>query len=101
MAVFHPGVGSPLACGLFEQVISTGCRKFVACGGAGALVPGLALGHVVVPDGAVRDEGAVRTHGRVPACEAVLTSGARGVQVELRLPQGLWVSGGVDRNHQQ
>lgn len=57
VAVFHPGVGAPLACGLFEQVIATGCRTFVACGGAGAVVPGLALGHVVVPDAAVRDEG--------------------------------------------
>jgi len=57
VAVFHPGVGAPLAAGLFEQVIATGCRAFVACGGAGAVVPGLALGHVVVPDAAVRDEG--------------------------------------------
>ncbi len=57
VAVFHPGVGAPLACGLFEEVIATGCRAFVACGGAGAVVPGLALGHVVVPDAAIRDEG--------------------------------------------
>jgi len=57
VAVFHPGVGAPLSCGLFEDAIATGCRKFVACGGAGAIVPGLALGHVVVPSAAVRDEG--------------------------------------------
>lgn len=57
VAVFHPGVGAPLACGLLEEAIATGCRMFVACGGAGAVVPGLALGHVVVPHGAVRDEG--------------------------------------------
>jgi len=57
VAVFHPGVGAPLACGLFEDAIATGCRKFVACGGAGAIVPGLALGHVVVPSAAIRDEG--------------------------------------------
>ena len=57
VAVFHPGVGAPLAGGLFEQVIATGCRTFVACGGAGAVVPGLALGHVIVPAAAVRDEG--------------------------------------------
>lgn len=57
VAVFQPGVGAPLAAGLFEQAIATGCRKFVACGGAGAVVPGLALGHVVIPDAAVRDEG--------------------------------------------
>lgn len=30
---------------------------FVACGAAGAVLPDLALGHVVVPDAAVRDEG--------------------------------------------
>lgn len=57
VGVFQPGVGAPLAAGLFEQAIATGCRSFVACGGAGAVVPGLALGHVVIPDAAVRDEG--------------------------------------------
>lgn len=39
VAVFHPGVGAPPAAGLLEQVIATGCQAFVACGGAGALVP--------------------------------------------------------------
>jgi uridine phosphorylase len=57
IAVFHPGVGAPLAVGILEEAISAGCRKFVVCGGAGALVPGLALGHVIVPTAAVRDEG--------------------------------------------
>lgn len=57
IGVFHPGVGAPLACGLFEEVIAVGCRTFVACGGAGAIMPGLALGHIVVPLAAVRDEG--------------------------------------------
>ncbi|GAA4659334.1 nucleoside phosphorylase [Kineococcus glutinatus] len=79
VAVFHPGVGAPLACGLFEEAIATGCRTFVACGGAGAVVPGLALGHVVVPDAAVRDEGtsyhylpASREVSADPAVTAVL-----------------------------
>jgi uridine phosphorylase len=57
LLVFHPGVGAPLAAGLMEEAIAAGCRAFVACGGAGALVPGMALGHVVVPSAAVRDEG--------------------------------------------
>lgn len=57
VAVFHPGVGAPLAVQHFERAISAGGRSFVACGGAGAVQPGLALGHVVVPDAAVRDEG--------------------------------------------
>jgi uridine phosphorylase len=57
LTMFHPGVGAPLAAGLLEEVIARDCRKFIACGGAGALVPELALGHIVVPTAAVRDEG--------------------------------------------
>ncbi|MCX6032393.1 MAG: nucleoside phosphorylase [Chloroflexi bacterium] len=58
LALFHPGVGAPLAAGLLEEVIARGCRKFVACGGAGVLNREIAVGHVVVPSSAVRDEGA-------------------------------------------
>jgi uridine phosphorylase len=58
LAVFHPGVGAPLAAGLLEEVIALGCRKFIACGGAGVLEKGIAVGHILVPDAAVRDEGA-------------------------------------------
>jgi len=57
VAVLHPGVGAALAAVRLENAIALGCRRFVACGGAGALVPDLALGHVVVPTSAVRDEG--------------------------------------------
>jgi uridine phosphorylase len=55
--VLHPGVGAPLAAGFLEEVIALGATCVVACGGAGAVIPGLALGHVIVPDRAVRDEG--------------------------------------------
>jgi len=57
LAVFHPGVGAPLAAGLLEEVIARGCRKFIACGGAGVLDPTIACGHLIVPQTAVRDEG--------------------------------------------
>ena len=57
LTVVHPGVGAPLAAGHLEELIARGCRSFVACGGAGVLVPDVALGHVVVPTAAVRDEG--------------------------------------------
>lgn len=57
VGVMHPGVGSPMAVGMLEAAIVCGCRYFVACGGAGALRPGLALGHVIVPSRAIRDEG--------------------------------------------
>jgi uridine phosphorylase len=57
LAVFHPGIGAPLAAGLLEEVIALGCTKFVACGGCGVLDSAIALGHILVPDSAVRDEG--------------------------------------------
>jgi uridine phosphorylase len=57
LAVVHPGVGAPLAAAFTEELIARGCRAFVACGGAGVLVPEIALGHVIVPTSAVRDEG--------------------------------------------
>ena len=57
LALVHPGVGAPLAVGFAEELIARGVRAFVACGGAGVLVPDVALGHVVVPTAAVRDEG--------------------------------------------
>jgi uridine phosphorylase len=57
LAVVHPGVGAPLAAGFLEELIGHGCRKFIACGGAGVLKPEITVGHVVVPTSAVRDEG--------------------------------------------
>ncbi|HZR43469.1 MAG TPA: nucleoside phosphorylase [Ktedonobacteraceae bacterium] len=57
LAVFHPGVGAPLAAGFLEEMIALGCKKFIACGGAGVLDGTLVVGHIVVPTAAIRDEG--------------------------------------------
>lgn len=57
LAFFHPGVGAPLSASLLEEVIAFGCRKFIACGGCGVLAEEIAVGHLVVVSGAVRDEG--------------------------------------------
>jgi putative NADPH-quinone reductase/uridine phosphorylase len=57
LAVFHPGVGAPLAAGLLEEVIALGCKKFVVCGGAGVLDKDVTVGRLVVPSSAIRDEG--------------------------------------------
>ena len=57
LAVFHPGVGAPLAAGFLEEAIAIGCRKFIACGGAGVLDNSIAVGHLIVPESALRDEG--------------------------------------------
>jgi len=57
LALLHPGVGAPLAVALFEEIIALGCRKFIVCGGAGVLDEQLAMGHLLIPTAAVRDEG--------------------------------------------
>src|SRR5262249_53727886 len=57
LALVHPGVGAPLAAGFLEELVARGVRAVVACGGAGSLVPDVALGHVIVPIAAIRDEG--------------------------------------------
>jgi uridine phosphorylase len=65
VAVLHSGVGGPLAGGLLEEVIAMGCRAFVVCGGAGVLRSDLVLGHLVVVESALRDEGT--SHHYLPA----------------------------------
>lgn len=77
LAFFQPGVGAPLAAGLLEEVIAFGCRKFIACGGCGVLEKDIAVGHLIVVSGAVRDEG-VSYHYLPPSRE--VTANAMGVR---------------------
>jgi uridine phosphorylase len=88
IVVFHPGVGAPVAVGFLEEAIAAGCRKFVVCGGAGALVPGLALGHVVIPTSAVRDEG-TSYHYRPPSREIGADAAAVAKAVALLTERGI------------
>lgn len=57
LAFFHPGIGAPLAGSLLEEMIARGCKKFVACGGCGVLDKNIAVGHLLLPVSALRDEG--------------------------------------------
>ena len=75
LAVVSPGVGAPAAAARLEHMIALGCRKFIACGGAGTLDSAIAVGHIVVPDSAVRDEGA-SYHYLKPAREVAPTARA-------------------------
>ncbi len=83
VAIANPGVGAPAAASSLEIVIALGATTVVGCGGAGIVRPGFDVGHVIVPTGAVRDEGTsyhyapagaeVRPHPRaVAAIDAVL-----------------------------
>ena len=67
LAFCQPGVGAAMAAGILEEVIAFGCRKFMV-GGAGVLNPEIAVGHLVVVSGAIRDEG-VSYHYLPPARE--------------------------------
>ncbi len=57
VAVCQPGFGGPAAAVCLEELIALGCRRFVLCGGAGALAPGLNLGQILLVTRALRDEG--------------------------------------------
>ncbi len=103
LAVAHPGVGAPFAAASLEELIALGCRKFIACGGAGVLDGEIAVGHVVVPATAVRDEGTSYHYlppGREVAASAegvaaiVETLKARGVEY---LVGKTWTTDGVYR----
>ncbi len=74
VALLHPGVGAPLAAALLEETIALGGRKFIACGGAGTL-DSHALGKLIVPISAIRDEG-TSYHYLVPGDEVAPTSAA-------------------------
>jgi uridine phosphorylase len=57
VALVSPGVGAPAAVTSLEVLISLGATNVIGCGGAGIVRPGFDVGHVIVPTGAVRDEG--------------------------------------------
>ena len=69
LLVAHPGVGAALAAAFLDELIASGVKKFIACGGCGVLNREIAVGHPVVLTAAVRDEG-TSYHYLPPAREA-------------------------------
>ncbi|MDR0273502.1 MAG: nucleoside phosphorylase [Clostridiales bacterium] len=57
IALIQAMVGAPMAVGQLEELTALGCRKFIACGGCGVLQNEIAIGHLIIPTAAVRDEG--------------------------------------------
>lgn len=55
--VIHAGLGAPLSAGLLEEMIARGAKQVVVCGGCGVLNKDIAAGHLIILNGAVRDEG--------------------------------------------
>lgn len=75
IAVAHCKVGGPQAAAMLEETAALGCRRFVACGGAGVLRKDIAVGHLIVPVAAVRDEG-TSYHYLPPSREVALDPAA-------------------------
>ncbi|NLU53364.1 MAG: nucleoside phosphorylase [Clostridiaceae bacterium] len=50
-------VGAAGSAALLEELIASGFKKFIVCGGAGVLKKDIQVGHLVLPYSAVRDEG--------------------------------------------
>lgn len=99
MALFHTRVGAPLAALHMENAIASGVRAIVACGGAGAVTPGLALGHVVVVSAAIRDEGTSYHYlppGRVVDADASDTATAIQVLRERSIPHAIGMTWTTD-----
>ncbi len=57
IALMQAGVGAPIAAGQIEELTAYGCKKYIACGGCGVLQKEIAVGHLIIPTAAVRDEG--------------------------------------------
>jgi uridine phosphorylase len=78
IALIQAAVGAPLAAGQIDEFSAMGCKKFIVCGMCGVLQKELAVGHLVIPIAAVRDEG-TSYHYAKPSRE--ITANERIVQV--------------------
>lgn len=107
LAICHPGIGAPLGAILLEEIIAIGGRKFIACGGAGVLNSEIAVGHVIIPTTAVRDEGTsyhylppAREVSADPAGVVALEAVLRAHEVEYLLAK-TWTTDGLYRETPQ
>lgn len=56
--LFQGYLGAAGSAAFLEELIALGFSKFIVCGGAGVLRKDIAVGHLIIPVAAVRDEGA-------------------------------------------
>jgi uridine phosphorylase len=61
-------LGAAGSAAFLEELIAFGFDKFIVCGGAGVLRKDIAVGHLIIPISAIRDEG-VSYHYLAPARE--------------------------------
>jgi uridine phosphorylase len=103
LGVFYPGQGASLAAVCLERAIAAGVNVVVGCGGAGAVAPDLSLGHVIVVDSAVRDEGTsyhylppTREVKALPEVVAALRTTAEAAEIPFQVGKA-WTTDGFFR----
>ena len=57
IALVQAAVGAPMAAGQIEELTVLGCKKYISCGSCGVLQKEIAVGHLIIPISAIRDEG--------------------------------------------
>ena len=103
VALMQPGIGAPMAAAALEQAIALGVKKCIVCGGAGVLDRSIAVGHLLVPTSAVRDEGTSYHYlppGREVAPSPQATQAIETVLQRRKIPYLLtktWTTDGVFR----
>jgi uridine phosphorylase len=104
LAAIHPGVGAALTCGILEEVIARGCRKFIVCGGCGVLDQEIAVGHLIVPTQAIRDEGTSYHYlppGRTVAANPKAVAAVERVLQSLKIPYLLGLTWTTDAPYRE
>ncbi len=98
VAATSTGIGGPSAAIAVEELVRTGATTLIRIGSAGALQPGLGVGDLVVPWGAVRQDGTTATYVD-PAYPAAAHPAVFDAIVHAARDMGLPVHTGITRSH--
>lgn len=92
IALVQAIVGAPLAAAQIEELTAYGCQKYIACGVCGVLRD-IAVGHLIVPTAAVRDEGT--SYHYAPPSREISVSGhaVRVIEAALREKNAPFITG--------
>jgi uridine phosphorylase len=55
--IVQAGAGAPFSAGILDELIVRGARRVIVCGGCGVLNKEIPVGHLVILNSAIRDEG--------------------------------------------
>lgn len=89
ICITMPFSAAPGAACTLEELRAMGCKTFVVCGAAGALVKGSRVGEIIIPVSAVRDEGT--SYQYVPpspeiSCHKPVLEKTKAILTEMHVP---------------